>query len=395
MKNNELPSIDKQNLPHHTDQRAIPAGREQRATRTMFFLTGFATAVWAALVPFAKLNSQINDGTLGLLLLCLGGGALLAMPIAGALTTHYGCRVLLVAATILFCIMMPLLAILPQVVLLAMALLIFGIGIGTTDCVMNIQAILVEKAADRPMMSGFHGLYSVGGIAGALAMSMMMSLHLSPLLATIIASLLILLSVTINYRGLLSYANPAEGPAFARPKGAVLILGMICFILFLAEGTVLDWSAVFLIEYRDMPSIQGGLGFAFFSTTMMLGRLTGDKIISKFGAPRIVFLGIGVAIMGFLVVTLLPYWLGTLVGYALIGLGCANIVPIMFSAIGRQPSMPQAIAVPAVTTMGYAGVLAGPASIGFIAQHSSLPIAFLLVTGLLMSVIFLLRLIKI
>ena len=363
-----------------------PGLREQTATRVMFFVAGFATAAWAALVPFAKGNTGVNDAGLGTLLLCLGGGALVAMPLTGVLTTRFGCRAVLTLTVLLFSGILPMLALVSDPWLLAGALLLFGVGLGTTDCAMNVQAILVEKAATKPIMSGFHGFYSIGGIAGAVAMSGMMSLGLSPMTASVMTAIGVVLLLARHINGLLTYANPAEGPAFAVPHGKVLTLGLICFALFLAEGTILDWSAVFLTEHRGMPEVRGGLGFACFSATMTLGRMTGDKVVTRLGPHTVVVAGTLTAVLGILVAVGTPGWQSALLGYALIGAGCANIAPIMFSAVGRQDSMPQAIAVPAVTTLGYVGILAGPATIGFIANASSLPIAFLFVAALLLAV---------
>lgn len=368
------------------DVTEAPGKPEQAATRAMFFAAGFSKAAWAALVPFAKGNTGVGDGALGLLLLCLGGGALVAMPASGVLTTRFGCRTVLTVAIFVFSGVLPLLAIIPDAWALAGALLIFGVGIGMTDCAMNIQAILVEKAAVRPMMSGFHGFFSIGGIAGAGAMSGMMSLGFPPLAASTLATVSVLLLLAWNIGGLLTYANPPEGPAFAVPRGAALVLGAICFAIFLAEGTVLDWGAVFLTEYREVPEARGGLGFACFAATMTLGRMTGDRVVARLGRHEVVVLGALIGASGLLVTVFVPFWQAALLGYALIGMGCANIVPVMFSAIGRQDSMPQAVAVPAVTTLAYLGILAGPATIGFIAHHSGLPMAFLFVGVLFVAV---------
>lgn len=370
---------------------AVPARREQMATRALFFVAGFASAAWAALVPFAKLNTGVNDGVLGLLLLCLGGGALVAMPLTGVLTTRFGCRLVMTVSVILLSITLPLLAVINHTGLLALTLIIFGMGIGITDCAMNIQAIIVEKAAPKPMMSGFHGFYSVGGIAGAGAMSGFMLAGMGALQAAAAVTAICLLLLILSYKGMLDYAWPSEGPAFAVPRGAVLLIGIICFATFLAEGSVLDWSAVFLTEYRHVPESMGGLGFACFAVLMSLGRLTGDKIVAVLGRPQVVLWGALLAAGGLLLSVLSDNWLLALTGYGLIGLGCANVVPVMFSAIGRQTSMPQAVAVPAVTTLGYLGILAGPASVGLIAYRFTLPAALLAVVVLLLLVALLSR----
>jgi len=370
---------------------AVPAGREQMATRALFFVAGFASAAWAALVPFAKLNTGVNDGVLGLLLLCLGGGALVAMPLTGVLTTRFGCRKVMTVSVVLLSITLPLLAEINHTGLLALTLIVFGMGIGITDCAMNIQAIIVEKAAPRPMMSGFHGFYSIGGIAGAGAMSGFMLAGMGALQAAAAVMVICLLLLAFSYKGMLDYAWPSEGPAFAVPRGAVLLIGIICFATFLAEGSVLDWSAVFLTEYRNVPESMGGLGFACFAVLMSLGRLTGDKIVAVLGRPQVVLWGALLAAGGLLLSVLSDNWLMALTGYGLIGLGCANVVPVMFSAIGRQTSMPQAVAVPAVTTLGYLGILAGPASVGLIAYRFTLPAALLAVVALLLLVALLSR----
>ena len=370
---------------------AVPAGREQMATRTLFFVAGFASAAWAALVPFAKLNTGVNDGVLGLLLLCLGGGALVAMPLTGVLTTRFGCRKVMTVSVVLLSVTLPLLAEINHTGLLALTLIVFGMGIGITDCAMNIQAIIVEKAAPRPMMSGFHGFYSIGGIAGAGAMSGFMLAGMGALQAAAAVMVICLLLLAFSYKGMLDYAWPSEGPAFAVPRGAVLLIGIICFATFLAEGSVLDWSAVFLTEYRNVPESMGGLGFACFAVLMSLGRLTGDKIVAVLGRPQVVLWGALLAAGGLLLSVLSDNWLMALTGYGLIGLGCANVVPVMFSAIGRQTSMPQAVAVPAVTTLGYLGILAGPASVGLIAYRFTLPAALLAVVALLLLVALLSR----
>lgn len=374
-------------LPDTPAHRKPAASRaEQHSTRLLFLLAGFSAAAWASLVPVAKAATGVNEGQLGLVLLCLGIGSLLAMPVSGVVSTRHGCRKVLMVCGVALCACLPLLASVQNVFTLAASLFFFGAMIGIFDCVMNIQAVIVERDSKRPLMSGFHGFFSLGGLLGATTTSAIMDLGVSPF-ATVsgIALAGVLLLMTIR-RHILPYGNPAEGPPFALPRGEVLFLGMLCMTVFLVEGSMMDWSAVMLTENHGMPVAQAGYGFAAFSLTMTFGRLTGDRIVARVGRRRVVTVGGLLAMGGILLATLVPLWQAALLGYAMVGLGCSNIVPVLFTAVGRQTSMPQSVAVPAMSTLGYAGVLAGPAAIGFIAHHSSLPMAFLLVAALMLFV---------
>ena len=374
-------------LPDTPAHRKPAAGRaEQHSTRLLFLLAGFSAAAWASLVPVAKAATGVNEGQLGLVLLCLGIGSLLAMPVSGVVSTRHGCRKVLMVCGVALCACLPLLASVQNVFTLAAALFFFGAMIGTFDCVMNIQAVIVERDNKRPLMSGFHGFYSLGGLLGAATTSTIMDLGVSPFAtvsAIALAGVLLLMGIR---RHVLPYGNPAEGPPFALPRGEVLFLGMLCMTVFLVEGSMMDWSAVMLTENHGMPVAQAGYGFAAFSLTMTFGRLTGDRIVARVGRRSVVTVGGLLAMGGILLATLVPLWQAALLGYAMVGLGCSNIVPVLFTAVGRQTSMPQSVAVPAMSTLGYAGVLAGPAAIGFFAHHSSLPMAFLLVAALMLFV---------
>lgn len=368
------------------DQKPAAGRAEQHSTRLLFLLAGFSAAAWASLVPVAKAATGVNEGQLGLVLLCLGIGSLLAMPVSGVVSTRHGCRKVLMVCGVALCACLPLLASVQNVFTLAAALFFFGAMIGTFDCVMNIQAVIVERDSKRPLMSGFHGFYSLGGLLGAATTSAIMDLGVSPFATVSAIALAGVLLLMLIRRHVLPYGNPAEGPPFALPRGEVLFLGMLCMTVFLVEGSMMDWSAVLLTENHGMPVAQAGYGFAAFSLTMTFGRLTGDRIVARVGRRSVVTVGGLLAMCGILLATLVPLWQAALLGYAMVGLGCSNIVPVLFTAVGRQTSMPQSVAVPAMSTLGYAGVLAGPAAIGFIAHHSSLPMAFLLVAALMLFV---------
>src|SRR5476649_812068 len=345
-------------------------GPQQRlSTRLAFLVAGLAMSAWAPLVPYAKARIGLDEGGLGLLLLCLGGGSLLAMPLTGVLSLRFGCRAVILWAGALTCLLLPGLACAPSAPLLALNLFVFGAAIGTLDVAMNVQAVIVERDSGGALMSGFHGLFSVGGFVGAGSMALMLWGGLAPLAAAAVLAFVsaLLLAGAAPYLLREPDHAGAGGPLFVMPHGAVIFIGVLCFIVFLAEGAMLDWSALFLTGARGLDAGRGGLGYAAFASAMTLGRL---------GGKRVLLLGGACAAAGFLFAVLAPSAGAALLGFVLIGLGASNIVPILFSAAGRQKAMPAGLAISAITTIGYAGILAGPAIIGFVARAASLNVAF-------------------
>jgi fucose permease len=303
---------------------APPGQAERVSTRLLFFIIGLGGAAWAPLVPFAKARNHLTEGQLGLLLLCLGVGSLLSMPLAGALAARYGCRRVIVVATGLLCLALLLLALATPLTLLGPALFAFGAGVGAVDYLLNIQDIVVERASGRHLISGFHGFFSVGGLVGAGGMSALLLAGASPLLATGVVVVVILGALGYAAPHLLAQSSPGGGPALAWPRGPVVLIGGLCFILFLTEGSILDWSAVFLTAERGVPPTLAGLGYASFASTMMLGRFTGDALVRRFGRATVLGLGGLLAAAGLALTTLVPSWPVSLVGYALVGAGCAH-----------------------------------------------------------------------
>jgi predicted MFS family arabinose efflux permease len=285
--------------PVSTRTSSAPARREQLSTRIVFFIAGFGMAAWAPLVPFAKARVGVDEGVLGLLLLCLGIGSIVTMPLAGALAARLGCRFVITVSALLLCLTLPLLASVSRLPLLVAALLVFGAGVGAIDLSMNIQAIIVERVSGRSMMSGFHGLFSFGGIAGAAGIAALLGAGASPLIATLVVTAGIVVALAIAAPHLLPYGSKSEGAPFALPRGIVLFIGVLCFIMFMTEGAALDWSAVFLTSARGMETSFAGLGYAAFALTMTIGRLLGDRIVQRFGGTNIIIFGGLCAAAGF------------------------------------------------------------------------------------------------
>lgn len=366
-------------LQNTLEEVGSPARR--RATRAIFFITGTAMGLWAALVPYAQLRTQAEAGTLGLLLLCLGGGSLLAMLGSGRIIGLLGCRRVIIVSVLFYSLMLPLLASLDSMPLLALSLFIFGMGIGMADVAMNVQATLVEQAAGVPLMSGFHCLWSVGGIAGAGGGAVLLGAGMSPLEATLYTVLPILLITLATYPALLPEGgeDEQESTGKARPNFRLVLMAVMAMICFMAEGAILDWSGIFMTQDRGLALEHAGWGFAAFAIAMSLMRLTGDAVVSALGRKRVLILGGLLGIVGYLLAILLPGWILTLCGFALVGIGAANIVPVLITLAGQEKCMPVNRSVAMVATLGYLGVLGGPALIGWIAHLSSLYVAFSLV----------------
>lgn len=351
-------------------------------TRLSFVAAGFAMASWAPLVPFAKARVGVDEAQLGLLLLCLGIGSIIAMPATGMLSARFGSRPMILLGGIGVGLLLPALAAAGSPVLLGAALLAFGASLGTLDVAMNAHAVEVETAAGEPLMSGFHALFSIGGVAGAGGMTLLLTSGAAPFPAATCAAVLTLAAVGLAAPRLLPTSGGAGAAVFALPKGVVLLLAVLAAAIFLAEGALLDWSALLVTQEGIAGPASGGLGYMIFSVAMTAGRLTGDAAVARFNGRRVLVGGGLLAVAGFVALLAAPVPALAMSGFVLIGLGAANIVPILFSAAGRQTAMPSGLAVAAVTTTGYAGILAGPAVLGFVAHATSLTTAFWLLAAL-------------
>ncbi len=357
------------------------------STRLAFLVAGLGTACWASLVPFARARLGVGDAGLGLLLLTLGVGSITAMPAAGLLAQRIGCRPVILGAGILLCADLPLLAAVPGVPAMAGCLALFGAALGALDVAMNVQAVRVEDEAGRPLMSGFHGLYSAGGILGALGMGGLLALGAGPLAAAC--------CLAAGCMGLLLAAAPtlppgggagAAAPLLALPRGPVLLIGLLCAVSFLAEGAMVDWSALLLRRSSELGRAWSGAGYAAFSATMTLGRLGGDRLVRRLGGRAMLVGGGLLCSAGLLVAVAGGGWPLSLTGFALAGAGAANLAPLLIGAAGRQPESRPELGIAAAGTLGYAGILAGPGLIGLAAQAVGLPAALALVALLLLAV---------
>lgn len=342
------------------------------------------------MVPFAKDRLGMNEAELGILLLFLGGGALLMMPVSGYLIGRVGSRKVILVSALLSALILPFLLLVSDPYLMALVLLLFGGSIGTVDVAMNAHGVQVQNAFGRPVMSSLHGLYSVGGLFGSIGLGFLMKMGLDPIYAAMFISALLIVLLAVQYPQLLSqaaekevirqYSHVDDAAAaqgrFQWLRGSVLVLGLLCFITFLSEGAMLDWSAMLLRDSKGLPPEFTGIGYAAFSVAMAVMRLQGDALISRLSSMVVVIGGSLLAALGIFVLLFSPWIALSMAGFVLLGMGAANIVPVFFSEGGRIDGLSPTVSIPAISTIGYAGQLVGPALLGFIAHHFSLTIAF-------------------
>jgi fucose permease len=359
---------------------------ETAATHAAFFVTGVGVSGWAPLVPYAKARLGIDDGTLGLLILCLGIGSVTSMPICNYLIRRLGCRRVICLGVGLMSIALPLLAATSTVASMAGSLLVFGGGIGLLNVSINVHAMLLEDRSRRQLMSGFHGMFSVGGIVGSVVGSAFLWFGMEPIAVSGAMVVMAILLTVWAAPGLIRHGSKerATGHGLSVPHGIVIAMGLVGLCVFLVEGAMLDWSALFLTSIKDFPPKLAGFGYAGFAIAMAAGRFFGDALSARTGPGLMVLAGGICGATGIACALVAPGGLMAILGFTLTGIGCSNIVPVLFSAVGRQKSMEPGAAIAALTTMGYAGALAGPAAIGFVSHAIGLSAAFCLLGVLLL-----------
>lgn len=354
------------------------------AVAAMFLLNGSLFGVWASRIPAFAERFDLSPERLGLLLLCMAVGAIVAFPAAGRLSDRHGAGAMSRVAAILYVASLWLVAVAPSVWTLAGGLLVFGAMQGALDVTMNAWGAEVEQRLGRPIMSSLHAMFSLGAGLGAASGFVAATYGVPAGQHILLASLLIgagtILAATVPW----SSPRPEEagGAAPVLPRGDLALVGLVAFCATLSEGAVADWSAVFLHDVRAVSEGQAALGYAAFSAAMVIMRLLGDRIVERWGPRSVARLSGVVAAIGVIAALLgqgLPI---ILAGFVLMGIGYANVAPLAFSRAGADPTVPPGSAIASVATFGYGGLLLGPAAIGWIAGATSLSIALALLAVL-------------
>ncbi len=360
--------------------------KQLMAARAGFFTGGFTVASWAPIIPFVQAKLNLEPQYLGALLLALGVGSFIGMPLAGSLSRRFGCRTAIALSGFLSCLLLVVLALIPSYAIEFIALFLYGITLGCLEVSVNIYGAELEKQAGTSVMSGLHAWYSIGEVLSAAALTGLLVLGaglswaVGGLMFALTVIVLMMLSRVPNRR---VGSDDKDSLAFAAPKGKVLMLSLICLAVFLAEGAMLDWSALYIHQVGGIDLSAAGLGYTLFVTAMAISRLAGDRLIERFGSSAVLYAGLCLNIVTLIAMVICSSPGVLFASLFVMGLGIANVAPILISSAAGLRSVESSAAITTVTTVGYGGLMAGPAILGFIAQHFSLQVSFISIAVLL------------
>lgn len=354
-----------------------------------FFIPGMYTALWAGFVPYLKAKLSIGEDVLGSMILLLGVGSCLSMAIAGKLVESFGCKRVVLLASFIGMLSLAIVTMCSTIMTTTIALFFFGIGVGLSGASANLQAILTEKISKKHLMGAYHGGWSLGGFAGAGVLLVLLKILSLPVNESIWGLLIILFIAMIAVsQFMLTFGSDPNAKVMKKSKSPLsfhpiaIIFGLLSFVSYLVEGAVGDWSALYLHEDKAIVIQEAVMGVMFFNGTMCVGRLLGNTLGKHITSKQVVVGGYLLGAVSMALIVLLPGY-ASMYSYLLLGISLAMVVPNLFSAMGEQNVIPMTQAVATSTMLGYMGILMGPALIGFIAHASSLTVAFIVLTILL------------
>ncbi|WP_332825539.1 MFS transporter [Ramlibacter sp.] len=351
------------------------------ALRAQFFVAGALFATWGVHVPSVKAHYGLSEQSLAIAMLAGGAGAVVALPYAGRVLARFAPR-RVVPLMGLVCMLAVGSLLWPSLYGLLLALmLVYGMAAALFDVAINDEALAIERHADRPLMSGFHGMFSLGGMAGAAAWSLLAPLGVAPHVHLVAASVVLgTVALAAGAFMLRDVRNAGEGRApLSLPHGPLVLLGLLAALGLVGEGAMYDWSVLYLRQELGTSAGIASLGYASFSGAMAAGRFGGDWVRARVRSVTLLRFSGALGAAGMALAMAVPHPAAALLGFALVGLGFANIVPVLFSAAGQVPGIAPAHGIAAVSAVGYFGLMAGPPLIGFIAQARSLTAGLLVV----------------
>ncbi|MEO0042315.1 MAG: hypothetical protein RL329_1763 [Bacteroidota bacterium] len=360
------------------------------AVSIFFFMNGFQYANWVARLPEVQKWYAVSNTTLGTILLASALGAMTAMPFAGFLTLHVGSRRVTIATALIFVLAIPFIPLLSNLGWIYALFFLFGVAGGSEDVAMNGQAVYVERMYGKPIMSSFHGVWSVGTASGAgfgaLFAKGGVSLFHHFLVVSMVALIAVLWAslhlVKDDVTSTETTPNVDANSTFRLPTKAILPLGIIAFCAMTGEGAIGDWSAIYMHKIVGQTEAFSALAFGAFTTAMTIGRLTGDHFTTQLGIRKQLIISSLLSVLGLaFALAFVQAWV-VLVGLFIVGLGLSTIVPIVYSAAGNTEGVTPSVGIAMATTIGYSGFFVGPPVIGYLADAYSLRIGLLFALGL-------------
>ncbi len=354
------------------------------AVKIIFFLNGFIYANWISRLPRIQELYSLNNATIGLILLAAAIGAVIAMPFTGWLIIRNGSRKITLQSALLFSIIVPFIPLMPGLPSLIVLYFVMGVSTGMLDVAMNAQAVMVEQQYNKPIMTSFHALFSIGMMLGALTGSLF--IKLSPDLfihLTIVVGAGIIAILRSRYYLIQDKPTATvEGPAFRLPNASVFGIGIIAFCCMLGEGSMADWSTNYMEKIAGADRAMAPIGLSAFALSMTLGRLFGDRARALLGDKKLLVCCSMIALLGISLSLIYIAPIVVIIGFGIVGLGLSVIVPIAYSIAGNMKGLSPGVGLAMVTTVGYTGFLFGPPIIGFLADWQTLRFALMFVAAL-------------
>ena len=379
----------------------VKPSRLINSNRAAFWIPGFAMASWGPFIPYIKDRFELTEDHLGVLLMCIAVGAAIAMGVASFFINRFGCRANVRVASVVLALCLGSVTVIPDLYVLAAVLFVLGFSCEFLSLAANINAGALERILQRNIMSGLHGVYSLGNTAGVFIVATFLSSGLTFVMGSLLLTSCVFSLAVIFYCGLiasrhlltdLSQFNGKAQSSDGAPQHKVfitqllLMLGLLCFIMFMVEGSMMDWTGVLLNQVKGVPMSEAGYGFAAFASMMTVCRLTGDKIVATLGRRRVLVMGSIFAAAGIALAVMVPHPMVSLVGFGMVGVGAANLVPQAMSYAATERRVPIARSILIVNAIGYIGGLLGPALIGFVAHRIGLEQTFLILACMVLIV---------
>ncbi len=357
---------------------SLPIRTYRIATSIFFFVAGLTFSTWASRIPDIQREMHLSEAGLGTILFALPAGLMASLPLSGWIISKFGSKNIVVIAGLLYPFLLIQLGMAANVWQLVAALFLFGLSSNLMNIAMNTQAVGVEKIYGRSIMASFHGLWSVGGFAGALVGTFAVGQGISPLFHFGIVWAITLVLMAFSYKHTIPDSNGEHNssPIFVKPNRKLLILGLIAFCCLVCEGAMADWSGVYFKKVVEAPASLVTIGYVAFTATMATGRFLGDWMVSRFSVQYMLRISGILIASGLLLAVLLPNLILATLGFLLVGFGVSSVVPIVYGVAGKSTSMAPSVALAAVSTIGFLGFLIGPPLIGFLAEASGLRFAF-------------------